>query len=186
VIPGILRVVGPGKNIIFWHNVWFDNTFLAHQFPNLFAKVKKVHVSLFQVWNGGNFKLFLSHGLSNIVRRERAMIFDILSQFQLCEDDDSAIWDRTTSEIYFLISQYKFLNFRGAKLARRDSIWYIRSSLKVKLFFSLVIHNKVLTKNLWVKGWRSSILCKLCGTYTEITHHLFFGCSYVQHFLGDL
>jgi predicted DNA-binding transcriptional regulator len=78
-----------------------------------------------------------------------------------------------------LFSQYKFLNFRGVKLSKRDIIWDVHLPLKVKLFFWLVLYDRILIKlNLQVRGWRGSILCKCCGSHTEIIFHMFFYCSH--------
>jgi hypothetical protein len=62
VQSGILRVVGSDKNINFWHDVWIGNASLIHQFPNLYANVKKYNVFLCQVWNDCSLNCLLLRG----------------------------------------------------------------------------------------------------------------------------
>jgi hypothetical protein len=56
-------------------------------------------------------------------------------------------------------------------------LWKSKLSQKIKVFFWLVIRNKILTKdNLKKRNWKGSDECCSCGGMKSIDH-LFFKCS---------
>jgi hypothetical protein len=61
----------------------FINSALAIQFPNLFQKAKfDSTLTLAQVFNNGNIHIPLTCGGGLELRREKAMLLDILTNFQ--------------------------------------------------------------------------------------------------------
>jgi zinc-binding in reverse transcriptase len=111
----------------------------------LFAKTRKPDVSLATVWNDGFPKLFLRQGLTNIARQEKIHIMRILHNLHLSSSLDSATWLKHLFRIYSVKSAYEFLNFRGIKLKKVETVWGLSLPLKIKLFFWLVIRDKALT-----------------------------------------
>jgi hypothetical protein len=61
----------------------------------------------------------------------------------------------------------------------RRNLWTWDCPLKVKLFFWLVVENKVLTwENLQKKGWKGPGKCYLCRDKGETSNHIFVTCSF--------
>jgi hypothetical protein len=58
-------LVGSGKSILFWFDVWYGEFPFYILFPNLFAKAKTPRlITVEQVWNKGNVKIPLIRGAS--------------------------------------------------------------------------------------------------------------------------
>jgi zinc-binding in reverse transcriptase len=99
-------------------------------------------------------------------------------------DRDLVVWQRNYVGLYTVKSAYDFQKiFEGFALGFLHMIWDLATPLKIKLFFWLVLKDKILAKlNMWKRGWRGNILCPFCHTHTEIMSHLFFFCSFSKEF----
>ncbi|GJS74598.1 hypothetical protein Tco_0707439 [Tanacetum coccineum] len=49
------RKIGDGMISLFWHDIWINETFLAHQFPRLFLLEEFKNVVVGDRWNGSSF-----------------------------------------------------------------------------------------------------------------------------------
>jgi zinc-binding in reverse transcriptase len=77
-------------------------------------------------------------------------------------------------------SLYKFLNSGGIHVSLCRSIWKLPIPLKVKLFVSLALRNRILTRdNLLWRGWVGPNECPFCCC-PETVDHLFFLCHLSQ------
>jgi len=58
-------------------------------------------------------------------------------------------------------------------------LWRWKVPLKLKCFFWLVLHNRLLTwDNLCLRGWQGPSLCYLCNADNESVLHLFIRCPF--------
>jgi zinc-binding in reverse transcriptase len=74
------------------------------------------------------------------------------------------------------ILAYIFLNSGGVNCYLCRSVWALKISLKVKLFWWLSLKNRILTQdNVHKRGWSRSLNCCFCAG-TENVDHLFFHC----------
>jgi hypothetical protein len=63
----------------------------------------------------------------------------------------------------------------------RYKLWKWNVALKIKLFFWLILENKVLTwENLVSKGWEGPSFCILCARGPETVNHLFIHCLFTR------
>jgi zinc-binding in reverse transcriptase len=147
-------LVGNGESINFWHDNWFNNYSLSLQFPLVFSKAKSDRVTLSQVWNFGNAKIFLTRGVSSAMLVEKTRLLFILSNLHLSSDSDSIFWHLDKSGLFTVHYMYKFLNSGGVHTLIIRSVWSLRISLKFKLFLWLALHNRILSRdNLLRRGW---------------------------------
>jgi hypothetical protein len=72
LLLGAKRIIGNGQSIIFLLDNWYNDYPLSIQFLLVYAKAKSVRPSLSEVWNDGQFKLNLSHGVSIAMRHEKS------------------------------------------------------------------------------------------------------------------
>jgi hypothetical protein len=108
---------GNGEHISFWHDICHGSTTIAYIFPHLYAKTKNLFASLATIWNGGFSKLFLTQGISTIVRDKKIQLLQLLHNLVLNSgDNDSAIWQRNFVGLYTVKSAYDYQNFRGVRL----------------------------------------------------------------------
>jgi zinc-binding in reverse transcriptase len=80
------------------------------------------------------------------------------------------------------LSLYIIFYILGVPINLFRSVWALKISLKNKLFFWMVLHNKILTKdNLSKRGWTRNNSCMFCTTQ-KIVDHLFFHCPFILNF----
>lgn len=114
------------------------------------------------------------------------MFLDIAQGVRLDEQQDKVCWELEKNKIYSTKSLYRFLTFRGAKIARMSKIWKTKIPLKIKIFLWQMEYDKLQTGVCLKKmGWRGSDRCGICGRL-EDSDHIFFqmlNCMlYLAHF----
>jgi hypothetical protein len=63
----------------------------------------------------------------------------------------------------------------------RQKIWKGDCPLKLKLFFWLLIENKLLVwENLQIRGWEGPNRCILCKQYNDSINHIFLQCNFIR------
>jgi hypothetical protein len=109
------RLVGSGKSILFWFDVWFGEVPFYILFSNLFAKAKTPGViTVAQVWNNGNVKIPLTKGASLLLRWEKSEVISILSSLSdNFRGQDSAVWSLTPPGVYTVQWIYLFFMHTG-------------------------------------------------------------------------
>lgn len=67
------------------------------------------------------------------------------------------------------------------------SIWKWHVPVKLKCFYWLIVHNKILTwDNLCRCRWQGSRLCPHCLAHTKSTEHLLIQCSFARNLWHSL
>ncbi|KAJ4809797.1 Ribonuclease H-like superfamily protein [Rhynchospora pubera] len=175
---GFRKIVGNGKNIKFWTDLWSGSRCLAETFPIAFSKTRKPDITLAGVWQTGVLNLCLTRGVSASLRQEKIDILQLLSNTTLNDLDDSVFWLIEGNGIYSVKSCYALLNSNGFNLDLKKSIWLAKVPLKIKLFCWLVLQNRILTQdNLEKRGWHGPNKCLFCRDI-ETVNHLFCTCSF--------
>jgi zinc-binding in reverse transcriptase len=168
---GSSRLIGLGDSIDFWHDTWFENCPLTLYYPLVYVKVKNDRLTLSQIYNHGNIKLFLTKGVSSAKRIEKNKLLTICQSLHLSQQADSALWHLDNSSLYTVHSLYRFLNLGGVTCSLTRSVWSLKIPLKIKFFLWLSLHNQILTRdNLLRKGWVGSAQCPFCPLSSQLWH----------------
>ena len=89
---GIKWLVGNGRKVRFWEDIWFGNSSLTTQFWPLYVINEQQGKTISQVWDGHvlrlTFRRSVSENLVNMWYNMLSMVEDLNIQ----EDDDQIIW----------------------------------------------------------------------------------------------
>jgi hypothetical protein len=92
-------------------------------------------------------------------------------------EEDSMVWQFSSSGQFSVQSLYKIVNFRGIQQVFVPSIWDIKIPPRVQYFLWLLSKNKVLTRdNLSKRRKVEDPTCLFCEE-KESVYHLFFECA---------
>jgi hypothetical protein len=104
---------------------------------------------------------------------------------RLQERPDTLLWtggdqsgSLTAKNVYLALARKYWTqdNTRG-----RQQIWKAECPVKLKLFFWLLIENKILVwTNLQARGWEGPSRCYLCNQQSETISHIFITCSFIR------
>jgi hypothetical protein len=84
----------------------------------------------------------------------------------------------TVRNIYLVVESHKWIYKSGGW---HKAMWDWDCSLKIKLFFWLMMENKILSwETLQRRGFIGPSVCKLCMKSTKSTQHLFLECAFTQ------
>jgi hypothetical protein len=78
-------------------------------------------------------------------------IIQIAQTLHLDDEDDALIWMWEANGIYSVKSMYAIINFRGVLPVNIHSTWNLKVPPKIHLFMWLMMHNKTLTRDNFVK-----------------------------------
>jgi hypothetical protein len=91
-------------------------------------------------------------------------------------ESDTLVWKFEPNGLFSVKSMYAIINFRGITLVHVHSVWKLKLPPKIHFFLWLVVHNKNLTRDNFVK--RQSVDDLTCVFYNELEtcNHIFFEC----------
>jgi len=181
------RVVGDGKNTLFWHDIWTGEIPLKMKFPRLFelSVIKECSVEeMVRVMgsDGGWEGLWRRRLLAweeKSVREYSVLLYNIVLQENISDDWR---WLLDPSHVYSVRGAYRFLTNSGELVDRTlvDDIWHKQIPSKVSLMVWRLLRDRLPTKDNLVR------MCVLhiddvtcvsgCG-HLETAPHLFVTCN---------
>ena len=177
--------IGDGRTALFWTDLW-SNVVLQQEYPHLFSFVQDSTMTVQQVVSTEYLEDLFHLPLSIQAHQQFLQLEDkchVLRQsdFQGMTDTWSYIWGSstfTTSKEYNVII--------GVKQVPPHFSWVWKSSCqpKHKMFFWMLLHDRVNTRNLLRR--KSFVLeeykCVVLSCQQEETlHHLFWGCQFSRN-----
>jgi len=197
----IRRVIGDGRNTLFWYDNWVGGTPLRFKFPRLFDLVVSKECSVEDMWRGGwevggggwewRRRLFVWE--EDTVRECSTLLSNIVLQENVY---DSWRWLLDPSHGYTVREAYRFLTNSGNFVVRSmvNDVWHKNIPSKVSLFMWRLLRNRLPTRDNLVRRrvilLSDSVCVSGCGDH-ETAIHLFLGCNvfstlwyHILHWLG--
>jgi hypothetical protein len=177
---GTKWIVGNGKKIRFWHDIWLGNCPLKIRFHKLFR------ISRQQEWSVHDFR-----GVDwNIDSRRRRLDNDEVAEWNelqealdlvvFSEEDDVVTWALESSGKFSTRSLYRLMKDGGSVDMRMLEVWNVKLPLKIRIFLWMLWHDRVLTgEQRQIRKGKESEKCIYCGIF-ETRNHLFFNCNIAQ------
>ncbi|GKV38790.1 hypothetical protein SLEP1_g46663 [Rubroshorea leprosula] len=184
---GVGKIVGEGKETLFWHEVWAGDMPLKEKFNRLFrlSREKDVCIADMGEWRNGELTWNWKWRRS-LFTWETDMLQDLLSTVQGTKlkqgEDDCFVWNHDPTGKYSVRSAYNLLNQKQDD--RPDHkfklIWDSKTPLKISAFAWKALQNRIPTKeNLLKRGMieeTTGTKCTLCGEKIETASHILFSC----------
>lgn len=170
--------VGNGLKTSFWKSIWIGNLPLSVQFPVLFYLVYDKDVTVNDVFTS-NFETLTFR--RRIVGNLRMLFDEMIScnQVSLSDQEDKIVWN--LGKKGFSVNPMYKKKMEDQILISYKFLWKSKLPHKIKVFFWLVVRNKILTKdNLKKRNWIGSLDCCFYGV-DESIDHLFFHCPIAKY-----
>ena len=197
----VRRVVGDGRDTLFWHDTWVGDTSLKLKFPRLFDlsvnKESTVEEMTRLGWEvggmGWEWRRRLLVWEEESVEECSVLLHNVVLQVIV---HDTWRWLLDPILGYSVRGAYNFITTTGTTVDRNlvDEVWHRLIPLKVSLFVWRLLHDRLPTKdNLARRGSipaTDTACSSSCGNL-ETSKHLFLDCatlsslwSLVLHWLG--
>jgi hypothetical protein len=113
--------------------------------------VNEQNHTIFYLWNGVSLKVTFRRYFDHRLMLQWYEIIQIAQTLHLDDEDDALIWMWEANGIYSVKSMYAIINFRGVLPVNIHSTWNLKVPPKIHLFMWLMMHNKTLTRDNFVK-----------------------------------
>jgi hypothetical protein len=133
----LIKKLGNGVNILFWHDRWITDCALKSHFPLLYQLASNKQISVAEVIRFNRFYLSFSRSLSEVLRQQVLSLYNLLSMVNLNTINDIYIWRWSNFGIFSVNSCYSWMDFGGVKDFIFHSIWSSYIPLKI-IFLWLV------------------------------------------------
>ena len=164
--------VGDGKKIKFWEDNWLGHSSLAIQFWNLYVIANEKTSTIADLWDGTNLKCTFSRTVGESLYRDWLEVTQIASTIIFSNEEDSLIWQFSSTGIYSSQTLYKIISFRGVVPIYIPKIWDLKIPPRVHFFLWLLSQNKVLTRDNLAKRQKVEVdSCLFCDE-KETAQHL--------------
>jgi hypothetical protein len=110
---GVKWIVGNGKKVRFWEDIWIGNTSLAILFWPLYVINEQQGKIVSDVWDGVDLKLTFRRTVSESVMDLWWELLAMMDGFSFSEEEDHILWSYTSSGKYEVQSLYAMISFRG-------------------------------------------------------------------------
>jgi hypothetical protein len=170
---GFKYIVGDGRKIQFWHDIWIYGCPLKIIFPHLFEICNQQDWSVRRVCNPefGAFTFRRNFGFRE--EAEFTGLMELINTVSLTETRDSVKWVLEKSGSFSASSLYNELTFIGFSNRWLMNVWKTKAPLKIRIFLWQVINDKILSyEQLKKRNWPGFVTCKLCGLL-ESTSRIF-------------
>ncbi|KAJ1272904.1 hypothetical protein BS78_06G238600 [Paspalum vaginatum] len=155
---------------------FFKSFILAIQFWELYILINEKSGTTAELWDGENLKCTFRRTFTSELYNVWMEVVQLARTIVLSEEDDTLIWQFSSSGIYSSQSLYKVINFRGVHQVHVSGLWSVKIPPRVHFFLSLLANNKVLTRsNLAKRRNVEDQSCLFC-IELETCQHLFFEC----------
>lgn len=168
--------INNGQNCRFWEEVWAGSIPLKLEFPSLYDLCNDKNCLVSDCWAGDGWRVEFRRPLGDSDYREWEKLVSMLYWHRLNNGSDHFCWLLEKSGKYTVRSMYRRLVFRGVVNKRMAKLWKSKLPNKLKVFFWLVVQDKLQTGvNLKKREWKGDGKCCLCGV-EESGNHIFFNC----------
>jgi len=175
---GTSWVVGNGKRVRFWIDVWLHNCPLRISFPRLYRICRQQEASVADMYEV-KWQLDLRRRLGPEELAEWNTLMQELEVVQISERDDCLVWALESLGKFSNRSLYRLMINSGEIDLRMKQVWEQKLPLKTKIFLWMLWHDRVQTGEQLSKRNGKGEKCKYCGAL-EIRNHLFFNCNIAQ------
>jgi hypothetical protein len=138
-------VVGNGCRTSFWKNFWIGDGSLAVKFPILFDLTIDKDITVNKVLSSNFDALSFRRRMTSNLQGFYDDLVALCSDYNLSNQDDKLIWN-LGNKGFTVNSLYKKNSMDQIKVPYRF-LWKSKLPQKIKVFFWLVIRNKILTKD---------------------------------------
>ena len=181
------RVVGNGRNTLFWYDRWMGDLPLKLKYPCLFDLVVSKECSVEEMWRlgwmeGGRVWVWRRRLLAweeDGVRECSLLLLNVVLQENV---SDTWKWLLDPSHGYSVRESYRYFTHSGDMVDRSlvDDVWHWQIPSKVSLLAWHILRDRLPTKdNLSQRGILNSdnIMCATAGCdNSKSTSHLFLQC----------
>ncbi|RVW48620.1 Transposon TX1 uncharacterized 149 kDa protein [Vitis vinifera] len=182
MFKNISFIVGDGRRVKFWKDIWCGNIPLCEAFPSLFAFAVSQDAWVADCWDsmgdaGGWYPCF-SRSFNNWELEAVASLLSILQGKRLNVGmEDRVVWNASKNETFSVKSLYNTLDSGGAVPFPWRIIWSPCVPTKVGFFAWEASWGKVLTQDqLKRRGWFLANRCFLCCDDEETINHILIHC----------
>ncbi|RVW43982.1 DEAD-box ATP-dependent RNA helicase 17 [Vitis vinifera] len=182
----LVFVVGNGKRIKFWKDIWCGDEPLCVSFPSLFALAVSKDAWVKDVWRcnegGGSWSPLFSRPFNDWELEEVCSFFVALNRKQIQQGvDDRVIWRETNCGKFSVKSLYKSLVSGHPISFPSSAIWKVTVQPRVSFFGWEATWGKALTLDqLQRRGWALANRCYLCQRHEESIDHILLHCEKVR------
>jgi hypothetical protein len=178
-----------GDSILFWHDIWYNDTALKNSFPQLFSFAKSKRITLYNVIHQSQSDIYeiFNLPLSIIAVEQCNRLIEIIQT--ISQDDNEVASDLWSfpGHIGKYPTRKVYLKLTETDPAPPPYKWIWKSCClpKQKFFFWVLLQDRLNTRNLLArKNFHiDSKSCILCDDQVEETMmHLFFECDFSQTF----
>jgi mannosylglycoprotein endo-beta-mannosidase len=142
---GVKWVVGNGRKIRFWKDIWLGNISLATVLWPLYVINEQQGKTVCEVWDGENLMLTFRRCVSPSTINLWLELCSLLEPISLSEEEDQILWHYTSSGKYSVQSLYAMINHRGVTPMYVGAIWKLAIPPWVQFFLWLLANNRTLT-----------------------------------------
>ncbi|GKV05161.1 hypothetical protein SLEP1_g17203 [Rubroshorea leprosula] len=184
---GVVKKIGEGKDMLFWHEKWVGDRSLKEKFNRLFnlSSEKDTCIADMGQWNNGEWT-WTWRWRRNLFVWETNLLQELCSMLEGIKltqgKEDNWMWKHNSKGSYTVRSAYNIINQNQE--SRQDAqyklIWDNKLPLKISAFAWKALQNRISTKdNLLKRGLiedNTEAKCILCGEKVETSTHILFSC----------
>ena len=157
---------------------------LKSQYPTLFNIVRKKQAKVTDVLSSVSLEVEFRRTLVGNKLLEWNHLVARMANINQQHGIDSFVWSLHKTGSFTVNSTYSYLISNGLKVSQ--VVWRLKIPLKIKIFIWFFKRGISLTKdNLAKRNWNGDRLCCFCSK-PETIQHLFFDCSHMPCFYGEL
>jgi hypothetical protein len=129
-------VVGNGRKIKFWEDVWLGDCPLRIRFNKLYEISREQKWVVARVLEGDEINLCFRRRRGDLEIKEWEDLEECLSRVHLTDEEDTVRWALTKNGQFSVASLYKHCVFSGVIDMRMEELWH--SKIPLKVIFCLV------------------------------------------------
>jgi hypothetical protein len=189
---GVVRRLGTGDRILFWHEKWVGDSPLRDKFPRLFSLSSQKEATVREIWcddgDVGRWSLMWRRDCFQWELELVNQLLQILDTVLFKDVGDSWGWTLSGEDSFTVKSAYSMLAtdlvyvdvFDVDEKSVFDRIWCSPAPSKVVMFSWQLLHYRIPTRsNLAHRHCLppdASQACVLCNGFIETVNHLFMHC----------
>ncbi|RVX20512.1 Transposon TX1 uncharacterized 149 kDa protein [Vitis vinifera] len=176
-------LVGNGRRVKFWKDIWWGNFPLCNSFPSLYAFASSKEAWVKEFWDSSGVEGAWSPRFSRPfndweVEEVERLLLTIRGARLSPLMEDRMMWKVTSNGSFSVKSLYNDLSSRRAGLFPHGVIWNPSVPSKVSFFAWEASWGKVLTMDqLKKRGWAVANRCFICCEEEESIDHILIHCS---------
>lgn len=145
-------VLGDGKNIKIWSDIWIKETLLSTQFPGLHSRIVNKEATVSTCWNKKGWRWrYIARSLdtpnTSVNRQQMNTLKNLLLQYSPSDTPNVIKWRWTAGQIFTVKSLYRFITDDGQTDSLYAHPWRLRILTKSRIFIWILLRNRVLTKD---------------------------------------